>query len=264
MSITWALLRVSTEKDQSPASQKLTIETYCASRVPPIVVERWLGEDVSVSGGAAERPDLDEILAAAMAQPRLIDRLVVSSEERIGRRGPTTSIYVERLHELGVKIVAVEQGGVLDLATPEGRLLSRIKSAVAAYFRECIGPKTRPGMDGWEIDGAAVPKGTPFAIRVSLRKRKKIGNPALRPTPEQDETILRMAAQRPRPKDAVIAAALGTVKRERAVDACGQIAADHGTEAVGKAMFDHVPSGSWVHDRLAWLRDRAKDRERHP
>lgn len=189
MTLTVALLRRSDPK-QSPESQRLTIETWLAKT--QTTVDRWIGAEEAISGGADERPDLDEILV--LAQAGQLKRLIVSSLERIGRKGPTTSLYVEGLHALGVEIVGVEQGGVLLLATPEGLLIARILADVAAYLLTQIGKKTKAGLNGWSLNGVRVPEGTAGAVRVSVRDSKKLGRPRWLWTPEDDAALLELTA----------------------------------------------------------------------
>ena len=175
---TVALLRVS-DKKQDPASQRASILDYCTRE--RIVIDRWLGEDGAMSGGVADRSKLDaelaSILAMAEAKPRQIDRLIVSASERLGRRGPESQLYLEKLSALGVEVYAAQEGGRIDLKSRSGLLLAGIKATIARDKLLEIGEKTAAAAV-WMVDGVTVPAGTPGAVRCAARSGKKWGRRA--------------------------------------------------------------------------------------
>src|SRR5687767_474150 len=106
--MTIGLCRVSSDKDQSPASQRAAIATYAAAR--GWTVDRWLGDKDgdAISGGAEHHPDIDTILE--LATEKGVERLLATAQARIGRRGPATSLIIEQLVALGVEIHLTQEG----------------------------------------------------------------------------------------------------------------------------------------------------------
>src|SRR5580765_3031343 len=98
--------------------------------------------DGGVSGALASRPQLDAMVA--LAECGEIDVVVVSRLDRLGRSVLHLATLVQRLDELGVRVVVVS-GGV-DTSTPTGRLLLTILGALAEFERVLIQERTTEGL----------------------------------------------------------------------------------------------------------------------
>jgi DNA invertase Pin-like site-specific DNA recombinase len=122
--------RVSTD-DQHPEIQSGLLTDAGCERV---------FTDKGVSGAKASRPELD----ACLAFLRSGDVLVVTKLDRLGRSVRNLCELVANLGEMGVDLVATQQG--IDTTTPTGKLLFHILAAVAEFERDLIMERTRDGL----------------------------------------------------------------------------------------------------------------------
>jgi DNA invertase Pin-like site-specific DNA recombinase len=117
--------------------------------------------DGGVSGALASRPQLDTMVA--LAERGEIDVVVVSRLDRLGRSVLHLATLVQRLDELGVRVIVVS-GGV-DTSTPTGRLLLTILGALAEFERVLIQERTTEGLHRRAVEGAYVASVAPYGYR---------------------------------------------------------------------------------------------------
>jgi hypothetical protein len=182
--LTVALLRVSSEQ-QDVASQRTSIEAYAAAR--EWTVDQWIEEPAGTHGDSPDRPMLDALLARCAAGE--VGRLLVTMQDRVGRRGWKTASIMNELHEYGVEVHATLDGGKVEMSEDSwGDVIVYLKAKAARQFLVELRKKTAAGLDGWalEVGGrmVRVPKGTPCAVRVAVKSGKKVGRPAGRLAPE--------------------------------------------------------------------------------
>lgn len=165
-----ALVRISRDSS-SVEVQRTQIERAApAFGIDPAAID-YLEEEVC--GAAEHRPVLEALLADAKRGK--VGVLLVAALDRIGRLGGRTIVVMDELHALGVRIIFLRE--MIDYSTPTGQLVGGIFALLARQEREFIRARTRAGLNGWEKDGVPVPESTPGAVRVSVKRRRRVGRP---------------------------------------------------------------------------------------
>lgn len=121
--------RVST-RDQNPDAQEDALK---AADCDQIFIDK-------ASGKLASRPELDKALIVA----RKDDEFVITKLDRLGRSLKNLIELSERLQELGVNLIVLDQA--IDTSTPQGRMFFHILGAVAEFERALTAERTRDGL----------------------------------------------------------------------------------------------------------------------
>lgn len=115
-------------------------------------------EDHGVSGAKASRPGLDEMLA----EIRRGDALVVFKLDRLGRSVLHLADLLVRFQREDIHFCSLSEG--INTATPGGKLVFHIFSAMAEFQREIIVENTLAGLDAARKRGSRL--GRPPALDV--------------------------------------------------------------------------------------------------
>lgn len=156
--------RVST-LDQNADAARADLRAFAGRLGGTIAIEV---EEVG-SGARNDRPGLQRVLEAA--RKRAVDCLVVWKLDRLGRSTLDLHTNAALLETYGVRLACVTQA--IDTATPTGKLLFTVLSAVAEFERDSIKERTHLG------------------LRRAIEKGKTLGRPRV-PCPA--EQILAMKA----------------------------------------------------------------------
>lgn len=100
-----------------------------------------LFHDHGVSGTRAKRPGLDELLDQARAG----DMVMVYRLDRLGRSVQHLSNLLTHFNDTGIHFCSLSEG--INTATPGGRLIYHVISAIAEFEREIIVERTVSGME---------------------------------------------------------------------------------------------------------------------
>jgi len=132
--------RVSTNLQSSGLeSQRRALEDWCKMKG---IEDFILYEDFAISGGKCSRPQLDKMMSDV--REGKIKQVVVFSFSRFAR---STSFLMQSLDLfLLLKVNFVSLSENVDLATPIGRAMFTIISAIATLEKEQIGQRVRNGM----------------------------------------------------------------------------------------------------------------------
>lgn len=117
--------------------------------------------DAGVSGARASRPALDRLVDDAEAGR--VDVVVVSRLDRLGRSLPHLAGLVARLHEQGVRLLAISDG--IDTGTDTGRLLVGILGSIAEWERTRIFERTAEGLARRAAEGGFVSSTAPHGYQ---------------------------------------------------------------------------------------------------
>lgn len=132
--------------------------------------------DGGVSGALNSRPALDALVA--LADQRAFDVLVISKLDRLGRSLLHLLTLVQRLDEMGVRVVSVSDG--VDTATDTGRLLLGLLGLLAEFERNRIRERTLEGLHRRAAEGAYVASLPPYGYRrVGIKKDARLEIDAL-------------------------------------------------------------------------------------
>ena len=132
---TFAYGRVST-KDQTAENQKLEIERAGYK------VDYWYADEgVSGKVSASQRPQFAKMLA----QIRDGETLVVSKLDRLGRDALDVGTTIKALAARRIEVIVL-QLGKLDLASPAGKMMLTMLSAVAEMERDLLVERTQAGL----------------------------------------------------------------------------------------------------------------------
>lgn len=97
-------------------------------------------QDAAISGAAmANRPGLQALLAAAAAEPRAFDLVLVEDEDRLARNQEHLAHVANRLEDLGVVLATLTTDRVEDLHVA-------FKGLIGAQYIKVLSAKTRRGM----------------------------------------------------------------------------------------------------------------------
>ena len=117
--------------------------------------------DAGISGAAASRPALDELLAAATTGD--IQVIVVAKLDRLGRSLLHLLELLSTLDAAGVRVVSATDG--IDTRTPAGRLMLQLLGVFAEFERERIRERSQDGHRRRAQAGGFVGTTPPFGYR---------------------------------------------------------------------------------------------------
>ena len=156
-----AYLRVSTE-GQVDGTSIDTQRAQCAeaaTRHGLTLVGEYV--DAGVSGAAASRPALDELLAAATTGD--VQVIVVAKLDRLGRSLLHLLELLTTLDAAGVRVLSATDG--IDTRTPAGRLMLQLLGVFAEFERERIRERSQDGHRRRAELGGFVGTTPPFGYR---------------------------------------------------------------------------------------------------
>ena len=140
--------RVSTN-DQHPENQLLDLRRYASERGWEIQGEYI---DKGISGSRDRRPELDRLMDAA--RKRKFSVLLVWRFDRFARSVRHLVVALEELSALGIAFVSYQEN--IDTATPMGKAMFTIVSAMAELERNVLIERVRAGMARAKKDGKHV------------------------------------------------------------------------------------------------------------
>jgi len=103
-----------------------------------------------MTGGKANRPDLNRLMADAMA--RKFDCLLVWKLDRFGRSLVDCLNSIRTLEDHGIRFIAVTQGLDTDQRNPASRFLLHVLGAAAEFERALIRERTLAGQQRYKQD----------------------------------------------------------------------------------------------------------------
>lgn len=128
------------------AQEGYSIESQRAAISVQFPDAEWV-EDAGESASTLDRPGLTGLLKAI----RRGDSIVVSRLDRLSRSVVDFGTLLQRSQAEGWSLVALDFN--LDTATPGGRLIAHILSAVSQWERETIAQRTRDGLATAKANG---------------------------------------------------------------------------------------------------------------
>ena len=149
---TFAYCRVSTT-EQETSNQILAIRNagYEVSE------SRVVSETISGSVAAFERPEFLNLVTNRMEAG---DKLIVLKLDRLGRSNIDVQLTIQRLQEMGIKIVCLDLP-IQDLSSPEGALMLQIFVSFAEFERNKIKERTKQGLDRAVSEGKTLGRPKP-------------------------------------------------------------------------------------------------------
>jgi DNA invertase Pin-like site-specific DNA recombinase len=105
--------------------------------------------DHGVSGKKASRPGLDAVLEAARSGD--VDVVLVRDVDRLARNAGHFCLLATELQELGVAVVAVNQG--IDTTTPAGVVMAQLMAILGQWEATIIRRRQREGIDHARANG---------------------------------------------------------------------------------------------------------------
>ena len=117
--------------------------------------------DAGVSGAAASRPALDELLAAATAGE--VEVVLVAKLDRLGRSLLHLLGLIEHLNTLGLRVISASDS--IDTKTPAGRMMLGLLGAFAEFERERLTERSVDGAYRRVLAGGFVGSSPPFGYR---------------------------------------------------------------------------------------------------
>jgi DNA invertase Pin-like site-specific DNA recombinase len=117
--------------------------------------------DAGVSGAAASRPALDELLAAAAAGE--VEVVLVAKLDRLGRSLLHLLGLIEHLTALGLRVISASDS--IDTRTPAGRMMLGLLGAFAEFERERLRERSVDGASRRALAGGFVGSSPPFGYR---------------------------------------------------------------------------------------------------
>lgn len=158
MTATFAYLRVSKDDDvMTTANQRLELE-QAGYRI-----DFWHEDTISGCTHAMSRPGF----AAMLGKMREGETLIVSKLDRLGRDAIDVMATVRMLATRHIRVMVHSLGGV-DLASPTGKLLVTMLSAVAEMERDLLIERTHAGIARARSEGRAI--GRPFKTTPAQRR----------------------------------------------------------------------------------------------
>ena len=101
------------------------------------------------SGRTFDRPGMGKLEADIKAGR--LGTLVVWRLDRLGRTAGETIVFLDRLHDAGVRFVSIRDG--VDTSSASGRLLRTILAGFAEYEREVISERIKAGVQRAKKEG---------------------------------------------------------------------------------------------------------------
>lgn len=157
--------RVSTDKQSNGLeSQTRALVEHCKSKG---ITDYEVFEDFNVSGSKQSRPQLDRLME--LARKGHFDTVIVYSFSRFAR---STRFLLEALEEFShLKVNFISLSENIDLASPMGRAMFTIISAIATLERELIAERVRNGLANAKAKGRRIgrPRTVPDELVCTLR-----------------------------------------------------------------------------------------------
>ena len=141
---TFAYCRVSTT-EQDTSNQILAIRKAGYE----VNESRVVSETISGSVAAFERPEFLNLVTNRMEAG---DKLIVLKLDRLGRSNIDVQLTIQRLQEMGIKIVCLDLP-IQDLSSPEGALMLQIFVSFAEFERNKIKERTKQGLERATAEG---------------------------------------------------------------------------------------------------------------
>jgi DNA invertase Pin-like site-specific DNA recombinase len=165
--------RVSTSS-QTTENQLLALRTT-AQRMGWKIVAELVDDGISGSKGKDERPAFDRL--HQMIQRRECDVVMVWSIDRLGRSMAHLVEFMDAIQAVGVDLYAEKQA--LNTATPAGRMVFGIFSALAEFEREIIRERVRTGIARAKANGIKCgrPSNVNDAVKSAVRLLRDQGKP---------------------------------------------------------------------------------------
>ena len=150
---TWAYLRVSTDYQDLEAQRYLLLDYAQKNQ---LLIEEFVQVKIS-----AKRSWVERRLQLLLEQMQSGDTLLVAELSRLGRNMVETLQLIERINQMGVKLIFVRQPE-LSTAGPQAPLLLAIYSYFAQAEREYISLRTKEGLAALKARGQVLgrPKGS--------------------------------------------------------------------------------------------------------
>jgi putative DNA-invertase from lambdoid prophage Rac len=168
MSRVFAYCRVSTA-DQTHINQVQEIRSAGFA----VDARRVVSETISGSVVAAERPAFAKLLDRLES----VDTLVVTKLDRLGRNAIDVRATVQRLAEMGVRVVCLQLGGA-DLTSAAGKMVMGVISCMAEFERDLLVERTQAGLKRAKAEGKTL--GRPSALneqqRAAVQERLAAGD----------------------------------------------------------------------------------------
>ena len=165
--------RVSTTS-QTTENQLLTLRAT-AQRMDWKIVAELVDHGISGSKGKEERPAFDRL--HHMIQRRECDVVMVWSIDRLGRSMTHLVEFMDALQAVGIDLFAEKQA--LNTATPAGRMVFGIFSALAEFEREIIRERVKSGIARAKANGIKCgrPSNVNDAVRSAVKLLREQGKP---------------------------------------------------------------------------------------
>jgi DNA invertase Pin-like site-specific DNA recombinase len=163
--------RVSTA---SQTTENQLIELREAARRMGWTVVRELTDDgISGAKGRSERPAFDQLFQ--MVQRRQIDAVMAWSIDRLGRSIQDLTAFMTDVQAVGVDLYIHQQA--INTATPAGRMVFGIFSALGEYERELIRERINAGLARARAEGKKLgrPSNVNDSVRTSVRLLREKG-----------------------------------------------------------------------------------------
>lgn len=123
-----------------------------AERLGAEIVETVKDNAISGAVPFKKRPGGKRVLA--LSNTGAIDAIFALRQERLFRDTRESLQYADEWHQNGVAVYFCEDGGSpLDIASPSGRMIYTMKSAVASYEREQTGLRVRENKASRKLQG---------------------------------------------------------------------------------------------------------------
>lgn len=152
----YGYLRVSTDKGQTTDNQKLEILNAGYANA-----EWFADEAVSGTIPAFDRPKFKQMIENCQSG----DTIVISKIDRLGRNSVDTLQTINNIERLGVSLVVLQLGKV-DLASPVGKLMLKMLTAVAEMERDLIVERVNAGLERAKAEGVEL--GAPVTIEPEI------------------------------------------------------------------------------------------------
>lgn len=121
------------------------------------VVDQYVDNNVSASK-KKPRPEYERLLEDVRAG--VIDAVIVWDVDRLTRRPAELETFIELAEQFGVSLASI--GGEIDLATPQGQMMARIKGSVARHEAQQMGRRIARKAEETARAGHATAGPTPF------------------------------------------------------------------------------------------------------